>query len=577
MATSVAYGRPDRPKSKLEYGVISQALRFLVRLSFWRAALVLMLCLAISAPAEAAWRRAPVPREFAGIVIDAKSGRVLYENNADELRYPASISKVMTLYILFQELAAGRLKLSTMIPVSAHAAGAEPTKLGLRPGSSISVQDAIKSIVTISANDMARAIAEQISGSEDNFGKRMTATARALGMSHTTYVNASGLPDSRQITTVRDQARLGIAIYEHFPQYYDYFQTRSFTYGRRVYGNHNRLIGYNGVDGIKTGYTSAAGFNLLTASRLSNRHIVIAGFGFASGGVRDATVRGLVIKYLPQARQGNYLQTAMIPAPGGRQRPTVMVAKADEQAPDAPTIDVAVAKETPVVPAPRPGFRQPDDSQPEVAVAAYAPDPAARPDVKVATADQGQASDALPMDIGVRPAVQAASLLGEPTRAPKSLARPDVTGQFINDTLLGAPPSPLGTTRASTPLVRPVGIGDKGQPIDLMTSGGISTQEAASAGVPPTPVASVTSPPPAGGWIVQIGASPSQDGANQLLSDASGKIKSLIDLRPYVERFERNGQTFYRARFIGFGDRDQATGVCDALKRAKMSCLAMQG
>ncbi|MGN6486950.1 MAG: D-alanyl-D-alanine carboxypeptidase family protein, partial [Devosia sp.] len=226
----------------------------------------------LAMPAEAA----SVPRKYAGIVVDAKTGKVLYESSADAARYPASVTKVMTLYVLFQELEAGNITLKTKFTVSKYAASAVPTKLGIKAGSTITVENAIKALVTISANDIARVIAENISGSETAFAKRMTATARALGMSSTTYRNASGLPDSGQVTTVRDQAILGMAVYEHFPNYYEFFQTKSFSYGKRTYGNHNRLLGSNGVDGIKTGYTNASGFNLLTASRTDGRHIVVA-------------------------------------------------------------------------------------------------------------------------------------------------------------------------------------------------------------------------------------------------------------------------------------------------------------
>src|SRR5690606_20752654 len=149
------------------------------------------------------------------------------------------------------------------------------------------------------------------------FAERMTATARAMGMRNTTYRNASGLPDGGQVTTVRDQAILGIAIFQHFPQYYEYFQTKSFQYGGKTYGNHNRVLGYMGaVDGIKTGYINAAGSNLLTAARKDNRHIVIVAFGFNSAGARDEKVRQLVANYLTKGRQGDYLQTAMVPVPG---------------------------------------------------------------------------------------------------------------------------------------------------------------------------------------------------------------------------------------------------------------------
>jgi D-alanyl-D-alanine carboxypeptidase len=524
-------------------------------------------------------------RKYAAIVVDAKSGNVLYEANADETRYPASITKVMTLYILFQELSAGHIKLNSLLTVSPYAASASPTKLGLRAGSKIKVEDAIKSIVTISANDMARTIAENISGSEAAFARRMTATAHAMGMRHTTYVNASGLPDGRQRTTVRDQAILASAVYEHFPQYYDYFQTQSFAYGRRVYRSHDNVLGFMGVDGLKTGYINAAGYNLMTASRADGRHLIVIGFGFNSGAARDAKVRSLVRTYLPKARSGKYLASAMIQMPGRQQKPAVMLANAEV----APVAAPSIANSGLVLPLPSPDFRQ---EEPAVAEAvAYAPEPMAYPDALT----PGQADStalAPPMDIGARPAVAALSAIGEPTSARARGPKPDIVGQSLNDMLLGAPPAPLGATRASAPLVPPVGIGAQNEPIDLMTSGGIKNQQVAEAVFTTTPqqesdapdqTVAMVAPAPAAaapapsGWIVQIGSAPSQEGAKRLLATATGKIATLNDLRPYVERFDKNGQTFYRARFVGFGDEDQASGMCRQLKKAKMSCLAMQG
>ena len=320
----------------------SQRVLLNLRLTLWRAVAAVLISVLVLAPAVAE----AVPRAYAGIVVDAKSGKVLYESNADDYRFPASVSKVMTLYILFQELSAGHIKLTDKMTVSRWAASASPTKLGLKPGATITVDNAIRAICTLSANDMARVVAEYIGGSESNFAKRMTSTAHALGMKHTTYVNASGLPDSRQITTVRDQSILGMAIYEHFPKYYAYFQTKSFSYGRRTYGNHNNLLGLDGIDGIKTGYTGAAGYNLLTAARADDRHIVVVGFGFASAGKRDAKVRDLVRTYLPQARDGDYLQTAMIPLPGRKGSP---VPQSDDGA-------GGLAPTTPVFPMPGPEF-----------------------------------------------------------------------------------------------------------------------------------------------------------------------------------------------------------------------------
>jgi len=548
-------------------------------------AVVTLIALFVPAIAEAARPAGEMEnlRRYAGIVVDAKSGDVLYQQNPDDARYPASITKVMTLYILFQELSSGHLKLSSQFTVSDYAASASPTKLGLRAGSKIAVEDVIKAIVTISANDMARTIAENIAGSEPAFAKRMTDTARALGMTHTAYYNASGLPDPRQRTTVRDQAILARAVYEHFPQYYGYFQTREFQYGRRVYNGHDNVLGYMGVDGLKTGYINAAGYNLMTASRAGNRHLVVVAFGFNTGGARDAMVRSLVAKYLPKAHQGEYLASAMIPVPRRGARPTTMLASAD------------VASPLPAVaPIPRPSSRQ--DEQPLPEPVAYATEPATRstpPANQVASLDDAVPA---PMDIGVRPAVAALSAISDDGTTPRSSAKPDVVGQSLNNMLLGAPPATLGHTRGSAPLLPPVGIGKGNEPIDLVTSGSVNSKQVAEAALQvesavfnkpdsdPTPaarpaalVAAAAKPDaPAGSWIVQIGAAPTQDGATSLLSAATKKVGTLNDLRPYVERFDKDGQTYYRARFIGFGGRGEASDMCDALKKAKLTCLAMQ-
>ena len=196
---------------------------------------------------------------YADIVIDDNSGQVLHEVNADEPRHPASLTKIMTLYLLFERLDAGALKLDTPLPVSATAALEPPTKLGLKAGQTILVEDAIGGIVTRSANDAAVVVSEAIGGSEGEFARLMTRKARALGMTNTTYVNASGLPDDEQITTARDQALLGRAIHDRFPGYYSYFSMVFYRYHGKDLHNHNSLLGnLEGVDGIKTGYTETS-------------------------------------------------------------------------------------------------------------------------------------------------------------------------------------------------------------------------------------------------------------------------------------------------------------------------------
>ncbi|MBI3700327.1 MAG: serine hydrolase [Afipia sp.] len=239
---------------------------------------------------------------FASIIVDANSGKTLQATSADSPRHPASLTKIMTLYLLFERLESGKLKLDSTMDVSENASEQAPTKLGLQPGQTLRVEDAIKGLVTRSANDAAVVIAEAIGGSEEAFAKEMTRKARALGMSKTTYKNSSGLPDDDQITTARDQATLGRAIQDRFPKYYRYFATDAFNYRGRVIRNHNRLIGrVEGVDGIKTGYTRASGFNLVTSMKRGNRFMVGVVLGGRSGGSRNAIMRNLLAEHLDEA------------------------------------------------------------------------------------------------------------------------------------------------------------------------------------------------------------------------------------------------------------------------------------
>jgi len=239
---------------------------------------------------------------YADIVVDDKSGLVLHEVSADEPRHPASLTKIMTLYLLFEQIEAGKLSLDTELPISTWAALQNPTKLGLKANQTIKVEDAIKGLVTKSANDAAVVVAEAIGGSEEEFAKLMTAKAGALGMLGTTYVNASGLPAEAQITTARDQAVLGRAIQHRFPVYYQYFATPSFRYKGAEMRNHNNLLGQvKGVDGIKTGYTEASGYNLTSSVRRDEKHIVAVVLGRTSNGARDARMRQLIEAHISLA------------------------------------------------------------------------------------------------------------------------------------------------------------------------------------------------------------------------------------------------------------------------------------
>jgi D-alanyl-D-alanine carboxypeptidase len=284
--------------------------------------------LLIAGPVASAAAGAP----DSAIVVDAKTGKVLFSSAADSSRFPASLTKMMTLYLLFEAIDSGKSSLDGKITMSAYAASQAPTKLGLKPGQTISVRDAILALVTKSANDVAVAIAEYVGGSESSFAARMTKRARDLGMTRTTFRNASGLPNSGQITTARDLATLGRALRDHFPDYYAYFATPSFVWNGRRIANHNRLLGrIDGVNGIKTGYTRASGYNLVTSVDRGGRKIVAVVMGGDTGRQRDKRMASLIESYLPLASRGP--RTAK-PIPGEQVTDSpALVAAADAAAP----------------------------------------------------------------------------------------------------------------------------------------------------------------------------------------------------------------------------------------------------
>jgi D-alanyl-D-alanine carboxypeptidase len=240
------------------------------------------------------------------LVIDMASGRTLHAFNADQRRYPASLTKMMTLYLLFDAIDRGELGLNSRLRVSRRAAAQPPTKLGLLPGRTIRVRDAILALATQSANDVAVVVAEALAGSEGTFAVRMTAKARSLGMQRTTFRNASGLHNPQQQTTARDMALLGRALLsDHAAHYRRTFATRAFSYGQSLYRNHNRLLGvYKGMDGIKTGYTRMAGFNLVASAKRGDRRVVGVVMGSRTGSMRNALMVELLdrgFRQVPQA------------------------------------------------------------------------------------------------------------------------------------------------------------------------------------------------------------------------------------------------------------------------------------
>ncbi|MEA2887553.1 MAG: D-alanyl-D-alanine carboxypeptidase [Bradyrhizobium sp.] len=535
---------------------------------------------------------------FASIIVDGNSGATLSANNPDASRHPASLTKIMTLYLLFERLDAGKIKLDSEMEVSEHASEQAPTKLGLRPGQTIKVEDAIKGLVTRSANDAAVVIAEAIAGDEDDFAKLMTRKARGLGMTRTVYRNASGLPDNDQVTTARDQSTLGRAIQDRFPRYYRYFSISAFNYHGRSIRNHNKLLGsVEGVDGIKTGYTRASGFNLVSSMRRGNRHLVGVVMGGRSGGSRDAIMRNLLAENLEKAASKRTVAAITERSPS-----EANAEFAEDQAQSRPTQTVQaqgamqVASAAPEEAAPM--RTAPAATKPSIIANATAalPPAQAKPEPAPLTSGviQTQPISAIPgssepmkpvrvKTVQVRAGQMklASADPAQPTTPVTNaipLARsavPETSGSVVAKAELNKvemPPQPAnhGTGRgvlgvlpaSSAPTAQTMASADpssRPQPQAVQQNGAIK------------PVAVRT------GWIIQVGALETEGEARQRLEAARDQARGMLGkadsfTEPVVAKGERK---LFRARFAGL-DRDQAEAVCRTLKRSDISCITIR-
>jgi D-alanyl-D-alanine carboxypeptidase len=514
----------------------------------------------------------------ASIIVDGNTGNVLHTSNADALRHPASLTKIMTLYLLFEGLDAGKIKLDTPLKISAHATEQAPTKLGLKIGQTIAVEDAVKAVVTKSANDIAVAIAENLAGDEDEFCRMMTRKARELGMSHTTYVNASGLPDDDQITTARDQALLGRAIEDRFPRYYKYFSTQEFVYHGEALRNHNHLLGaVGGVDGIKTGYTRASGFNLVTSVHRDGRYIIGVVLGGRSAFERDAHMRELINDHIKEASLRRTAPVVAVKGESGSEPPPAAPtaparASVASHADPTPTVKVstqaAVGSNDPIQPllvktisyriapvqtaalAPMPALVAAAAAAPTRVPAAVEPlarvhPPAQEPDPpqtkEVATAE--------PAPTVVPAPATAKQSKSEPTKAEPVKAEPLKAEPLKAEPVKAEPVKPEAPKReAKSVIARP---------------------ESAKAESPLLAHAR-------GGWLIQIGAFEGEDEAKQHLSAAQLKATTaLAAADPYTERVQKGDKALYRARFAGF-DRNSAEAACRQLKRNDFQCMALK-
>ncbi len=471
------------------------------------------------------------PTNFAAIVVDANSGRVLYARNENALRHPASITKVMTLYLLFEEIEKGRLRLDSRIPISAHAAAQAPTKLGLDPGDTISVENAIKAIVTLSANDIAVAVAEDIGGNEATFAAMMTREAHALGMSRTHYANASGLPNDAQITTAADLALLGRAIQERFPRYYHYFSTKAFVYDGVVHRNHNHLLGrIDGMDGIKTGYTYDSGFNLLSSVKRDGHFIIAVVLGGTTAASRDRIMAGLIESEIDE---------------GSTRRTAPMIAEVERERRPAGAAERPIEPAHAISSVPAPG---------PLPVASIEPTPIPRPAFVSSTPMPMQ-----PMQIGPTRRV---AYDGSTERPTTSTTTPSILRWEIGPPAAKEENAVKFVNAKTTETQGDQSSAKDSQPIAM-------TKESADVLTDrPDPVRS--------GWMIQVGATDDAAAASKLLARAKARgAHALHAAEPFTEKVRKGDQTLYRARFAGL-DANDAEAACRSLKRSGFACFATE-
>lgn len=467
----------------------------------------------------------------AALVMDAETGRVLYARSGDAARAPASLTKIMTLYLVFDQIKAGRLKLTDEITFSANAAAQKPTKLGLKKGGTLTVEQAIYALVIQSANDVAVAVAEHLGGNEQQFARMMTQRARDLGMKRTTFRNASGLPAAGQITTARDMAILSRAVMRNHPALYRYFSATEFTFRGRTIKTHNRVLtSLNGANGIKTGYTRASGFNLTTSAERNGKRLIGVVLGGDTGKARDDEMKTMLEAWFKQlerrpnlvASYGSGSAVASAPAP---QPMTVASIKPEKKA-AAPTPQPKPDAGRVVAMAPIPdepvAAPQPKKSRP-VHVAYYVPQPQAKPARVGGTAT----AKAKP-----QPAVEIAE------------------GDTANDRTL-----PLSTL-----------LSNESDSIGTLIATNYSGDAAAEA-----PRKAARS---AGSWGVQIGAFDSRGAAEGEIARARKASKRAVASADEMVMSVTNaeGRTFYRARFTGYSNAD-AQAACKMLIADGFKCV----
>jgi D-alanyl-D-alanine carboxypeptidase len=486
--------------------------------------------------------------EYAALVMDAETGRILSQQSADQPRYPASLTKMMTLYLLFEALDSKALRLNMPMKVSPLAASRPPSRLGLKPGDTITVRQAILALITKSANDAATVVAERLGGNEKRFAEKMTARARALGMNRTTFRNASGLPDLGQVTTARDMAILARALVRRYPHYYGYFSQDGFEYHGVRHVNHNRLLGaYDGVDGIKTGYIHASGFNLVASAKRNGRRLIGVVFGAGSPAERSHTMIGMLddgFRALPSS-------------------PTLMV----QQTPARPMATAAATVAALAVA---------EDAAGSAAEAGSA----AAGGVMIAS---GDANAALKVAAERGWGIQVGAFSAAETAAKRAEQAAELAGQEVAGGSIDIL-SQEGRSGATHYLARIHGLSrvaaaDACARLKVSKIGcfvvtlGDGSVEASGPATART--AHIGDAVAGGDWGVQVGVYPRRAAALATAKSALGKAPALADGTIAVVPLKGRKGPLYRARIVGLEKR-QAEAACRALKVGKGQCMVLR-
>lgn len=561
------------------------------------------------------------------LIIDANTGATISAHAADEPRYPASLTKMMTLYVVFDLIEQGRLTYQTRIPISDTAASQQPSKLGLEVGTDIALIDAVKALVTKSANDVAVALAEKIAGSEDKFAAVMTQKARAIGMKNSTFKNASGLPNDQQVTTARDMVTLALHLHDDFPKHYPLFATRDFKYAGKTHANHNTLLGrYEGTEGIKTGYTSASGFNLVSSVKRGQKHVVGAVFGGNSAASRNQTMRTLLnIGLLKGSTQKTRQPTSAhaVAAAKPRQAPEPKIAERPRrptpsvvaqamppqamqpiandvtpmatatsvgqasaaQAPVSSKIEpskIEIAKVRPVLVAPRAPRQAPMPQETAPAPIAPTSPTTVAASAHPAPAPRHEPQAAPPATFTLPPLASAAA---PPEPSAKLPARAPVAVAAQQATRTPQQPATRSAARSQQPPSQPAPsqqVASNGPaPIRGTPPGTLGQQAAALSGAAPAPSPgrmAAGGPPPStvptgANYQIQVGAFASAAEAERQLHAIRARAGEVVgNASNQTMQAETGGKQIWRARFGGF-DTTSATQACTELRRRQIDCL----